>query len=61
MRGDGGQAGEGRVVALPKFHSWGKCTMTLTNIDSNLMSNASSALCIILLYYNNIAQQLYTY
>ena len=21
-----GVAGEGRVVGLPKFHSWGKCT-----------------------------------
>ena len=24
MRGEGGVAGEVRVVALPKFHSWGK-------------------------------------
>ena len=29
--------GEGRVVGVPKFHSWGKCTMP---------SNASSGLCI---------------
>ena len=35
MRGDGGVAGEGRVV-IPKFHSWGKCAMPLTNIDSDL-------------------------
>ena len=34
MRGDNSVAGEGRVVDLPKFHSWGKCTMPLTNIDS---------------------------
>ena len=27
MRGDGGVAGEGRVVGVPKFHSWGECTM----------------------------------
>ena len=27
MRGGGGVAGEGRVVGVPKFHSWGKCTM----------------------------------
>ena len=27
LRGDGGVAGEGRVVGGPKFHSWGKCTM----------------------------------
>ena len=25
MRGDSGVAGEGRVVGVPKFHSWGKC------------------------------------
>ena len=51
MRGDGGVAGEGRVVGVPKFHSWGKCTMPLTNINSDWMSNASSGLCIIYLYY----------
>ena len=50
MRGDGGVAGEGRVVDVPKFHSWGKCTMTLTNINSDWMSNASSGLRIILSY-----------
>ena len=48
MRGDSGVAGEGRVVGIPKFHSWGKCTMPLTNI--NWMSNTSSGLCIILCY-----------
>ena len=47
MRGDSGVAGEGRVVAVPKFHSWGKCTMPLRNINSDWMSNASSGLCII--------------
>ena len=45
MRGDGGVAGEGRVVGVPKFHSWGKYTMPLTNINSDWMSNASSGLC----------------
>ena len=50
MRGEGGVDGEGRVVALPKFHSRGKCTMPLTNIDSDWMSNVSSGLCIILGY-----------
>ena len=50
MRGDSGVAGEGRVVGVPKFHSWGKCTMPLTNINSDWMSNASSGLCIILCY-----------
>ena len=53
MRGDGGIAGEGSVVSVPKFHSWGKCTVVLTNIKSDWMTKASSALCIILycLYY----------
>ena len=48
MRGDGGVAGEGRVVCVTKFHSWGKCTMPLANINSDWMSYASSGLCIIL-------------
>ena len=50
MRGEGGVAGEERVVGVPKFHSWGKCTMPLTNINSDRMSNASSGLCINLCY-----------
>ena len=44
MRGDSGVAGEGRVVGVPKFHSWGKCIMPLTNIYSDWMFNASSGL-----------------
>ena len=35
MRGDGGVAGEGRAVGVSKFYSWGKCTMSLTNIKSD--------------------------
>ena len=35
MRVGSGVAGEGRVVGIPKFHSWGKCIMPLTNIDSD--------------------------
>ena len=31
MRGEGGVAGEGRAVGLPKFHSWGKCTINAIN------------------------------
>ena len=50
MRGDSGVAGEGRVVAVPKFHSLGKCTVILTNIKSDWMSKASSGLCIIMTY-----------
>ena len=53
MRGEGGVAGERRAVGVPKFHSWGKCTMPLTNINSDWMANTSSGLCInvIYLYY----------
>ena len=53
MRGESGVAGEARVVGVPKFYSWSKCTMPLTNINLDWMSNASSGLCIILviLYY----------
>ena len=50
MRGDSGVAGEGRVLGVPKFPSWGKCTMPSTNINSDWMSNASSGLRIILYY-----------
>ena len=49
MRGDSGVAGEGRVVGIPKFHSWGMCTMPLMNINSDWMSTYSG-LCIILLF-----------
>ena len=57
MRGEGGVAGEGRVFAVPKFHSWGTCTMPLTNIDSDWMSNASSGLCITLHYTRYVFSQ----
>ena len=50
MRSNGSVAGKGRIIGLPKFHSCGKCTITLTNINSDWMSNASSGLCIILYY-----------
>jgi len=49
VRGEGGVAGEGRVVGVPKSHSWGNCTMPLTNINLDWMSKASSVLCINLL------------
>ena len=57
MRGDSGVAGEGRVVGVPKFHSWGKWTMPLTNINSDWMSNTSSGLCSILLTLGAHAQR----
>ena len=50
MRGDGAVGSEERVVGVPKFHSWGKCTMPLTNINSDWMSIAFSGLCINLYY-----------
>ena len=50
MRAEGGVAGEGRVVGIPKFHFWGMCTMPFTDINSDWMSNASSGLCINLYY-----------
>ena len=46
MRCDSGVAGEGRVVGVPTFHSWGKCSMPLMNINLDGMSNASSGQCI---------------
>lgn len=51
VKGEGGVAGEGRVVGVPKFHSWGKCTMPLTNINSDWISNAFFGLCINLVIY----------
>ena len=54
MRGDSDVAGEGTVFGVPKFHSWGKCTMPLTNINSDWMSNASSGVCIILCYITRV-------
>ena len=54
MKGGGGVAGEGRVVGVQKFHSWGKCTMPLTNINSDWMSNASCGLCINLYYITRV-------
>ena len=40
------RAGEGRVVGVSKFHFWGKCTMPLTNINSDWTSNTSSGMCV---------------
>jgi len=50
VSGESGVAGEGRVVGVRKFHSWGKCNIALTNINSDWMCNASSGLCINLHY-----------
>ena len=50
MRGEGGVAGEGRVIGVSKFHPGVKCTMPLANINSDWMSNTSSSLCINLDY-----------
>ena len=35
VRGEDGVAGVGKVVGVPRFHFWGKCTMLLTNINSD--------------------------
>ena len=43
MSGESGVAGEGRVVGVRKFHSWGKCTIALTNINSDWMCNVPLA------------------
>ena len=50
VRGEGGAAGEGRDVGVPKFHSWDRCTITNINSDCK-MSNASSVLHVYILYY----------
>ena len=33
VRGASGVTGEGRVADIPKFHSWGKYTIPLTNMN----------------------------
>jgi len=38
------------LVCEPKFHSRGRCTIVLTNMNSDLRSNPSSGLCINLYY-----------
>ena len=48
MRGDGGVAGEGRVVGVPKFY---KCTMPSTQIGCPTLPLACVLYCIIYLYY----------
>ena len=47
MRGDGGVAGEGRVVGVGSCHSWDKCTMPLTNIECPTLPLACIFYCII--------------
>ena len=44
MGGDGGVAGEGKLVGVPKLHSCGKCMHNAINEYSDWMSNASSSL-----------------
>ena len=54
MRGDSGVAGEGRVVGVPKFHSWGKCTMI-----SNQIGYPTLPLACVLLYKYHHSTKLY--
>ena len=56
VRGEGGVTGEARVVGVPKFHSRGKCTKPLTNINSDWMSNSSFGLWNILHYIRQSKQ-----
>ena len=51
VRGDSGVAGEGRVDGIPKFLSWVKCTISLTNINSDWMSKLPLACVLFILYY----------
>ena len=44
VRGEGGIAGEGKLVGVPKLPH--KCAMPLMNLPSDWMSNAFSGLCI---------------
>ena len=46
-KGEGGVAGKENLVGTPKFHSWSNCTMPLTNVQSDWMSNTFSGLCIL--------------
>ena len=54
-----------RVACVPKFHSWDKRTMPVTNINSDWMSNAFSGLrinfveaCVLLVYILPLNQSL---
>ena len=64
MKGDGGVAGEGRVFGVPKLYSWGKCTMSLTNINSDWIYITSSGVLSIthVLYFASwgVMHDLYT-
>ena len=46
------------LIGEPKFHSWGRCTIALTSMHSDLRFNPSSGLCINL-YYIHITWILY--
>ena len=50
MKSGGGIAGKERIVSEQEFihHSWDKCTVTLTNMDSDWMSVTLSGLVITL-------------
>ena len=53
VRGESGVAGEGRVVWCTQVSFLGKCTMPLTNINSDWRSNASSGLTYTTILYNH--------
>ena len=47
MRGGDGIAGGGKVIGVPKFHSWGKCTMTLTKLRLDVQRFLA---CVLIIY-----------
>ena len=49
------------LVGERKFHSWGRCTIALTNMHSGLRSNPSSGLCINIYIYILFMLILYFY
>ena len=46
VKGEGGIAGEGKLVGVPKLPPWDTCAMPLMNLPSDWMSNVFSGLCI---------------
>jgi len=51
VRGEGGVAGEGSVVGVPKYHSWGKCTMPSTQIGCPTLPLA----CVLLYFASEVS------
>ena len=54
VRGEGGVAGEGRVVGVPKFHFWGMCTMLLMNLNSTQIGYPTLPLACLFIYITQV-------